>query len=329
MAVSSSNTITAGQFNSLQNRVEEVLGTGSGDFGYGQTVLSSNVSPVVDKTIPDGDFITAKQFNDLRLDINKAYQHQTGNTVNVETFSVGDIIGADVSAADIDRNGDTWTFVSEKAENGFNDLLDLATSIENNRLNIDVSQEAVEVKIIDERSNNWNGNIQSVFSVTFANADRRRHFFNAGGQIRVEGSVDMTTSEPNSNLRDAGWSDLLTNPGQIQFGINSTQATGSSVVENIGDRQLTTSYQTVFRKDAGAGVYGESYWTLEAKQQSSTKLTFRISLYDDGPESAGTSPDTPIVEPVSATLDFEYSCQTAGGAVNIPFPAFVLDSPFQ
>ena len=44
MAVSTGDNITAAQFNSLQSRVSNIMGTGSGDSGYGQTLSSAQVA---------------------------------------------------------------------------------------------------------------------------------------------------------------------------------------------------------------------------------------------------------------------------------------------
>ena len=338
MAVSSNQIIRASQFNTLQNRIAEVLGTGSGDFGYGQTVTSSQVSPLQDASIPDGDLITATQFNQLRADLNTAHVHQTGSSSSVDSFSVGDIIGADKSGTDLNRSGDTYVFASENATKGFNDLLDVMTDLETNRLTIDSSQAEIQTKITDERTNSWNGTIISEFGVNFTDAEARRHFFNSGGQIRIEGSNDMTTSTGNSQERDQGWNDLLENPGQIQLGHNSTNITGSSTgvtfPASVGNDSITSTYQTIFRKDASSGNYSNSYWTLEVRQDNASTLRFKITLVDAGPES-NTDAGNPgsisggVEEPVTADITFEYSLRRANGAVIIPAPAFALRSSFQ
>jgi len=62
--------ILATDYNFIQAKASSVLGTGSGDTGYGQTVLSS---PVVFQ-----EKITAEQWNELRTDILRAYWHRNG-----------------------------------------------------------------------------------------------------------------------------------------------------------------------------------------------------------------------------------------------------------
>lgn len=94
MTVSSGDQITAAQFNNLQSRIEQVLGSGSGTFGYGQPVSSSQVTAVTDS-------VTANQWQLLRADMQAAYTHQTGNAINLRNIQVGDIIGADNSGTDL------------------------------------------------------------------------------------------------------------------------------------------------------------------------------------------------------------------------------------
>jgi hypothetical protein len=60
--------ITAARYNVIQSTVSNVLSTGSGDSGYGQTLQSSQVA--------QNQLIEDDHMNTLRLDIRKAYLHQ-------------------------------------------------------------------------------------------------------------------------------------------------------------------------------------------------------------------------------------------------------------
>ena len=66
--------ITASRYNTLQSSVEGIMGTGSGDSGYGQTLASSQVS--------QGTVIEASHMANLYTDMIKARRHQTGATPN-------------------------------------------------------------------------------------------------------------------------------------------------------------------------------------------------------------------------------------------------------
>ncbi len=337
MAINSGDNITAAQFNGLQSRINQVLGVGSGDFGYGQAVSSSQVLSITDPDIPDGDSVTAAQFNNLRSDMRKAFIHQNGTEIPVNPFNVGDIIGANASGTDV--NSDTGAIINPDATKGFNDLLDVMSDLETNRFNIHPEEAEVQVRAADERTTDWNNTKTSECTVSFSNANARRHFFNAGGQIRISGSNDMDTSTGDSEARDEGWNNLLDNPGEIHFDHNSTTVTGSTSGVSfpdgtIGNSDLTSSYQTIFRKDASGGLYSDSYWKIDAREDSSTQLRFRVVLVDDGPESdddfgevGGT--DGGVQEPITADLEFEYAARRANGEVVLPFPTFNIVNTFE
>lgn len=338
MSVSSGDKITAAQYNGLQSRIDQVLGVGSGGFGYGQAVSSSQVSEPTDPNSADGDSVTAAQFNNLRSDMRKAFVHQNGSEIPINSFNVGDIIGADASGTDVNQN--TGNIRNLDDTKGFNDLLDVMSGLEANRFNIHPGQAQVQEIDTDERTTNWNGTITSEFTVTFSNANARRHFFNAGGQIRISGSVSNIPSSDASILRNQGWQSLLSNPGEIHFDHNSTTITGQNTSnvsfpsEPIGNSDLTSSYQTIFRKDASGGLYSDSFWRIDARANSTSQIQFRVVLVDDGPESdadAGQPGSIPggIVEPITADIEFEYAARRPNGEVVLPFPTFNITNTFE
>ena len=63
--------IIATDYNAIQSKISNILGTGSVDYGYGQSVTSAQVAR--------NNKITVTQWNALRTDLLKARQHQTGN----------------------------------------------------------------------------------------------------------------------------------------------------------------------------------------------------------------------------------------------------------
>ena len=81
MAVSTGDNITAAQFNSLQSRVENVMGTGSGDSGYGQTLSSAQVAVT--------DTVQATDMINLKTDIDKANNHQAGSDSALDATTTG------------------------------------------------------------------------------------------------------------------------------------------------------------------------------------------------------------------------------------------------
>ena len=64
------DTITAARINNLQSRIELILGSGSGQNGYGQSLSSAQVS--------NDTTATAADLNAIYTDVLKARVHQVG-----------------------------------------------------------------------------------------------------------------------------------------------------------------------------------------------------------------------------------------------------------
>lgn len=331
--VERSNTILASQFNTLQNRVAQLLGSGFGDFGYGQPVRSNLVDAPSEFNETDADNITVDYINKLRDDLEQIYKHQNGNDLPIGEFTSDDIIGADRSATAVSvvdnpaSPGDfLYTYTNEDTDKGINEIISLVSDAEVNRFTVANGQYEVITGLVDERITNWNNLIVSEFTVSFNSENDRRYFFNAGGEIRFEGTVDIDSSEGDSLLRDQGWQSMLENVGEIRFAYNSTQqepgsqATGVTFPDGVlGNYDLTSDYRIIFRKNASSGDYSENYWQIEARERSSSQIDFKVSLYDFTDEN--------VVEAVTANLEFEYSYKRANQSIIAPTPAFsVIDS---
>jgi hypothetical protein len=399
MAVSSGDQITAAQFNNLQSRIEQVLGDGSGNFGYGQTVTSSQVSAVTDS-------ITASQWQLLRADMQAAWQHQTGGTINLRNIQVGDIIGADNSGTDllfyssvqnivVNSGGEGYPasvnvtvsppqkpggitatanavvangvitainlvnagtgysenptitisgspavsadvnavlgptnetiFVGVDTTGGYNDYLSLMSDIEANRFNINSGQTTTADLLSDTRTSTWNGTINMEFTVSFNDVDHRRYYFNSGGTINIESAMSSLVTS-----KDTDWRDMITNPGQIQFGYDYTTVTGSTVgvtLANFGNDGVTTTFQTVFEKGGNAAVDAENRYRVSVKQDSSTVLRFKVEYEDNDVGDRPSNPPPPPYgdledEPITANISLTIGGRRASGSVSVVFPSF-------
>jgi len=321
MAVTSGGRILASEYNSLQSRLQRLLGTGTSTFGYGQTVTSSQIGI--------GSTVTAARMAKLRTDLEKAYTFQTGQPIQLTEITTGDLVAAEISGGDETK--------------GFQDYLDLMSTLETNRFDFDPTQvEAVTAITSNARTSQWSRvTITSEFELSFASSNKRRHFFNTGGQVRVSGFVDNITSGSDSLQRNQGWKDMIENPGIILFDRNSVGVTnvGASNLtfpqgNNFGNDQVTGTYTEIFRKQAAGAVYSNSYWTLEVRSTSASTVRFRIRLFDGGPESdsdglARGSVYGGVNEPVTADITMQYGGRRAVGAVEVPFPAYVVVNSFQ
>jgi len=331
MAVAVGDIITAAQYNTLQSRIANIMGTGSGQDGYGQTLISSSVTPPTGAGAGDGDTVEAAFMQNLYNDMNKAYTHQTGNDISGILYQVitGNVIGADQTGTDLTYAvGGSYTFSGPNTLGGFNDYESAMTTIESAKFAIAGSQQTVADVTSNTRTSTWNGAIDMEFTCTFTDANHRRHFFNSGGEIRITGSL----ASP-SGAKELDWNSMLVNSGAIRFGYNYTTAS-SGTGSAIGNYNLTSTYQQIFTK-AGSGVYAENVYKVEAKQNSTSIIQFRVTLTDndagDRPVPSPPPPYGPLVdENIVADTTMTMSTRRASGSnVAVANPAFAVTNSFE
>lgn len=277
--------ITAARYNGMQAKVATVLGTGADQFGYGQSLVSSSISPT--------NIVNATHMSTLKTDMIKAYAHQTGSLPTLTTI----VSNNDITDA---------VYVEYEA---------ISTTIYNNKNDIfEATQASVEAKLVDSRNTQWGGSSQpqSVFhefTVTFANVNQRRHFFNAGGEVRL--SATLTGS---SGAKYVSWDSMLSAMGIVKFDYAGTSAS-SGTPSSIGNFDLTAAYQTIFVK-SGSGTYSDSDYTIKAKgAQTSNVITFLVEFSD------GINND--VDEPVTGTLTSSIGqLRATGSYVEVATPAY-------
>ena len=97
---------------------------------------------------------------------------------------------------------------------------------------------------------------------------------------------------------------------------DSTTTTGTGVVQSIGNYDLTTSYQEIYRKSA-TGVYGNNNYILFAKASNSSSIQVKYEFYDHNP--GGYKIDEPVLGLLEAKIGF---VRASGSYVDTPAPAF-------
>jgi len=262
--------ITASRINNLQSSIALVLGTGSGQSGYGQTITSAPVNNT-------GDIVEAADMNAIYADILKARIHQVGpGDIGIaEVIQNLNIVAQDTSNF-INDSGVTSTD-PDGFKKGIEDFESLMNNVIADKALIDATQAALEPGITSVRSSSWNGLIYHEVEVTFSSADARRFFFNAGGEIRL--SANNTGA---STPKGLDWNQLCSQVGTIKFGSNTTVSTtggGSS----IGNYNLTSAFQNIYQK-IGSGSYSAVYagniYTVKARSDIDTRIIFRIEFND-------------------------------------------------
>ena len=207
------NSVLATRFNNLQNRIRTVLGTSlssNPQFGYGQSYSSSTVTGDYDVNTVNTDLISPQEYETLYRDIIRARVHQIGGTFSQLSTPVGNF---DLNGTNADKIEETYITYLEN----------VMTSIEQDKFEIDSSQYSV-IPLTDINNNSidverpeaqgsWNGILSHIFKVTFNTAQQRRHFFNAGGQIRLDAGLTWAFSQSKTN----DWKNLLSGMGSVRF----------------------------------------------------------------------------------------------------------------
>lgn len=283
-------------YNAIQSKVALVLGTGSQDTGYGQTVSSSQISGTPK--------ISVLQWSSLRDDLLKCRQHQTG--------------------ANEGGNLTTPTKEIKIFESDRKAYMDMADLITVNRLITPPPGQATTENVITPavRTSNWNGTLTHTVTVTFGSADAMRYYFNTGSQLLF--TADRSGGSPAVGSKDYVWSHLLgtnlsTYPngmGIIKFNHNSTVSTGSGNSSAIGYRQLTGSDQLIFQKNASSYLPNKYY--INARLNGTTQIIFTIRFEDS---SGQPNPPWGTDEDVTGTLTSSVQAYRASGTnVSVPLP---------
>jgi hypothetical protein len=262
--------ITAARINNLQSSIALILGSGSGQNGYGQTVTSLPVNNT-------GDVVEATDMNAIYADILKARIHQVGpGDIGISEVVQNLNTIAEQTSSFIDDNGVT-SIDPEGFKKGIEDFESLMTQVQADKQLIHPTQATLEPAIFSRRTSTWNGLIYHEVVVTFSSDDAKRFFFNTGGEIRLSAS----NNNP-STPKGQDWRELCSQVGTIKFSSNSTVST-SGGGSSVGNYNLTSAFQNIYQKVGSgyaSGVYAGNIYTVRARTDTETRIIFRIEFND-------------------------------------------------
>ena len=274
MAYQTGDTILDDHYNGFANdnspnNINKIWGTGNGQYGYGQTNTISTVSV--------GATVTAAQWNTV-LDRMQSIKNHQGSSI---TTGAGTLSGGDPIAAILSISTDITTLGTNK----FN-IAGAAGTLSNG------------VTGTNTFSGTWTTSTIQEFRFQTGSGDATRYFFNAGGDIRWDGSMNGFTA----NFKALDWENLLeTRFGTFTMGPTSSSISGNGSLStdnsSIGYWDLTTSYQTIFKMFGGQltySYYNTNFVQVEAKTNGVTgsngdngrivdiKITLSDASADDG-----------------------------------------------
>jgi len=259
------NALVGGDPVTSSGTLNAVWATGGTNTGYGQTA-EANVAA--------GDSVTAVKWANL-----------TGKTSNSASHQ-----GTSITAVTTPVSGGIITYASAISTN--------LTTIYNSRLNA-ASQGSTTANTATFGST-WSAALTFTHTVTFANANAARYFFNAGGQLKVTCSHANTATSINqlyNGLASNIGTVVLSSPTTGSVTINSTSFNGVTKVggggnsptinTNTGYYALTTSNANVFTQLASTGPSGylSSFIRVIAASNGSPGATVTLyTVWDEVPD---------------------------------------------
>jgi len=272
-------TILASRYNTLRNQVNLVLGVSTAatpDHGYGQSFSTNSVVGTRSLTDPvTANKVSAQDYEDLYIDLIRTRSHQVGSAVSINEFVIGDY---ETNIATADKIEEAYVLGLES----------LATNIVTDKLtvfptNLDISSFPTVSSTRLATAGTWSTIITHIFTVTFNTVLERRHFFNAGGQIRFSASVGYTGSQ----AKTVDWQSILNAMGSTSF--KATQTINNAAVgtgSSIGNYNLTSSYQLVYSRTGGS-VYARNRYNVYAAESATgnttSAITFKVEFEDGRP----------------------------------------------
>ena len=271
MAYSAGDPILDDEYNVFVN-------SSSDPFGYnhfagpGSTVYGLNQATI--STVSAGDTIAASHWNSLFTGMDNIANH-LNRSITSSSVSAGDTIA--IRSALI------------------SDLANLAADVAAGGVNVT----ALGTNAIGTSTNGatWNSTSTLERSVTFANNNTMRAFFNAGGSIRV----DPATSGSVDGNKDTVFEELTAAVGNLDIGAHATTRSGTgetqtSFASSTGFHDLGTSYTSLLKLTSNNSGYTSDTVEISAKLDaaigSATVITIKMVSLDPAADTTYTSPNT-------------------------------------
>ena len=265
-------TIRAADFNLFANDINDIVGIGATDSGYGQSHL------VVANAVV-GANVTPSLWDELLTSMLYASRHQ------------GTAISTPSSTADA-----SWPAVNNIISILPTLVADIATIV-SNKLNSDVAYMTVSPNQISDSNTFYdpNGtpntptwtNINQVFyeaKVSFTDANARRHFFNSGGEVRFDATL---SSVDVSHAQSVDWQTMLSAIATVKLGHTTTESSASVGTPGVGFNNLSAGYTLVYTK-GGTADYSGNQLNIYAKLNGTADVDVKMSFDDAHPADTGT-----------------------------------------
>ena len=272
MAYSAGDPILDDEYNTFVNSSSDPFGynhfagPGSGQYGLNQSTIA---------TVSAGDTVNASSWNALFTGMDNIANH-TNVSITASSVSAGDTIA--VRSALI---GDLANLAAAVAAGSPS-----ATALGTNAVGTSTSASTYNTSATIERS------------VTFANNNTMRAFFNAGGKIRI----DPTVVTGIDGDKDTVFNDLTTTAtGNLDIGAHASTRSGTGETQTTnglanGFHDLGTGYTTILKLTSDNSGYTsntvEYFAKLDAAPASATVITIKMVATDAAGDATFTAGNT-------------------------------------
>jgi len=243
-------------------------GTGALAYGLGQTALA---------TVGAGDTVTASQWNSLFTGMDNIANHTNDTLTSTAARTAGDPIA--IKSALVA------------------DLASLAAEVAGGSTSASAISESAELESA-AASGRWAASHVVEQSITFANNNQLRWFFNAGGTMRMK-MTRTGNGGGSATSKDSSVDEMISAIGN--FDLKSQTSTRSGSGETVttnglsnGLYDLGTGYTVLLKLTQSSGTYTSMYVQISAKLNaavaSAVTVTMKWETFDpDGGDSAYTS----------------------------------------
>jgi hypothetical protein len=312
-AVILSKKIQMVDYNTIQSDVASVMGVGAADYGYGQTLLSSQVN--------ENTRVTVNEWGNLRYDIINAWVHQFGSLPSPVTAVEGQLVKA---------NSGTSPYTSYRT---------FASVLVANRFGVHSSQAITRTGpsagVFWNAQQTWPGvygaswttKIQSTVTVTFTTANKARAFFNSGSEIRFISSI----SGGAASQQNASWNTLLNSVGTVAFGgIKPSPVTEPNDGQNY--YRLSSTFQ-YFYTASSTSPYSANIYRIAARTPSvsdnsagtANTIEFLVEWLDSHPGAAAYDSVDGTITLSANTLEASGTLRPSGtGTFSVETPTITV-----
>ena len=272
MAYSAGDPILDDEYNTFVNSSSDPFGynhfagPGSAQYGLNQSTIA---------TVSAGDTVNASSWNALFTGMDNIANH-LNRSITASSVSAGDTIA--VRSALI---GDLANLAADVAAGGLN-----VTALGTNAVGTSTS------------ASTYNTSATIEISVTFANNNTMRAFFNGGGKIRI----DPTVVTGIDGDKDTVFNDLTTTAtGNLDIGAHASTRSGTGETQTTnglanGFHDLGTGYTTILKLTSDNSGYTsntvEYFAKLDAAPASATVITIKMVATDAAGDDTFTAGNT-------------------------------------